>query len=300
MMPNETARDKTLSFRSRGVLTFLMSQREGWRITSETIAAEGQEGRDAVRTALTQLETSGYIRRYRERMEDGTYRGICDVYPYGDATGAPNDIDVDNDTDEPAPENPSQVEPAPENPAQVSQAPYRRLSTEDSPDSPDAAVSPSVGGEQSGNTPLPAVVEPEGDLTSSSTEEGTHATGAVLPPVPPFPRYEQETLASWFNVTDGEPWVRAWTVVCTAKTAVEYDPQVHLNSYLIRCKDQNQRPRADLWLRWFIEDREKYARSLAAEEERLANEIDPQEREERDNKRLPPADWGVPTEGESE
>lgn len=160
--------------------------------------------------------------------------------------------------------------------------------------SPDAAVSPSVGGEPSGNSPLPAVVEQEGDLTSSSGEEVQSATTPK-----PFPHYEQQTLASWFNVTDGTPWVMAWNTVNATPTTVAYDPQVHLNSYLIRCKDQSQRPRADLWLRWFIEDRDKYARSLAAEEERLANEIDPQEREERDNKRLPPADWGIPTEGEN-
>lgn len=248
----------------------------------ETLMQAMDCSRSSIIRAIKELVDTGWLEVERRSGRSNLYT-VVDVNPTSTPTHVTSDTRVTSDMT-----------------SHSTGDTHKESSLEGTVLSPDAAVSPSVEGDQqpSSNSPLP-VAESSANLTSSSGDETTRATGVVLD-VPAFPHYEQETLTSWFNVTDGEPWVRAWNVVNATPTAVEYNPQVHLNSYLIRCKEQRQRPRADLWMRWFIEDREKYARSLAADEERQQNHLDPQEREERDNRRLPPADWGVPTtEGEA-
>ncbi len=70
-IPNETVRDARLSFRARGVLTYLLSHDDGWDVRSEQIARDGKEGREAIRTALRELGERGYYRLERRRAADG-------------------------------------------------------------------------------------------------------------------------------------------------------------------------------------------------------------------------------------
>jgi hypothetical protein len=75
-----TINDERLSFRARGVLLWLLDKPNDWQWTSTTIAEEGVEGRDAVRTALGELESCGYIARRREQGKDG--RWFTEVWVY--------------------------------------------------------------------------------------------------------------------------------------------------------------------------------------------------------------------------
>lgn len=75
-IPRETIRDRRLSFRARGVLAYLLDQPEGWDVRSESIAGEGSEGREAIRTALRELGRYGYYRLERRRDSKGhTFMG---------------------------------------------------------------------------------------------------------------------------------------------------------------------------------------------------------------------------------
>lgn len=62
-IPNEWLRDSRLSFKARGILALLMSHRQGWSLSIETLAKQNLEGKDAIRTAITELEDAGYLQR---------------------------------------------------------------------------------------------------------------------------------------------------------------------------------------------------------------------------------------------
>lgn len=73
VVENVAIEDSSLSFRARGVLVWLLSKPDGWEVTSNVLAKEGSEGRDAILTALKELESAGYIARSRVRYPDGRF-----------------------------------------------------------------------------------------------------------------------------------------------------------------------------------------------------------------------------------
>jgi len=68
-VPNEWIRDSRIGFRAKGVLHYLLSHQSGWKTSLEHLALAGKDGRDAVRTAIIELEEGGYLRR--TRLRDG-------------------------------------------------------------------------------------------------------------------------------------------------------------------------------------------------------------------------------------
>jgi hypothetical protein len=68
MIARSTVNDGRLSFRARGILVWLLDKPDDWQTDSERIAEQGQEGRDAVRSALNELTNLGYLRR--EKCQD--------------------------------------------------------------------------------------------------------------------------------------------------------------------------------------------------------------------------------------
>ena len=62
-IPNSWLRDKRLTFKARGLFAMLLSHSQGWELTIETVAKQNQEGRDAIRSAIRELEKFGYVKR---------------------------------------------------------------------------------------------------------------------------------------------------------------------------------------------------------------------------------------------
>jgi hypothetical protein len=62
---NGALQDDRLSFRARGVMAFVLSLPADTRVNSTELAKEAPEGRDAVRSALRELESFGYLMRVR-------------------------------------------------------------------------------------------------------------------------------------------------------------------------------------------------------------------------------------------
>lgn len=73
MIANAALRDKQLSFRATGILAYLLSLPDGSSISGRRLAEEKAEGRDAIMTALAELEKAGYLLRERAQMVDGKW-----------------------------------------------------------------------------------------------------------------------------------------------------------------------------------------------------------------------------------
>jgi len=71
-IPNDWVRDNRLSLKARGLLSMLMSHRAGWSLSINSIAKEAQEGKDAIRSAIAELERFGYLERSQVN-ESGRY-----------------------------------------------------------------------------------------------------------------------------------------------------------------------------------------------------------------------------------
>lgn len=132
VLSNACLRDARLSMRARGVLALLLSYPEDWRTDASGIAAQCSEGRDAIRTALAELRTVGYMVQEKRQNERGQWTTVTVVYdsphdgdPATPAPVPPKDPEPDSpEPDDPAPGNPP---PAPGNPTSVSQALYEGL-----------------------------------------------------------------------------------------------------------------------------------------------------------------------------
>lgn len=62
-IPNEWLRDKRLSFKARGLLSLLLSHSQGWSLSIQSLVTDSKEGKDAIRSAIHELETFGYLER---------------------------------------------------------------------------------------------------------------------------------------------------------------------------------------------------------------------------------------------
>lgn len=70
-IPNAWLRDPNMTHRARGLLVQLLSHREGWSVTVESLARAGREGKTAISRDLRELEELGYLRREQSRTESG-------------------------------------------------------------------------------------------------------------------------------------------------------------------------------------------------------------------------------------
>lgn len=83
MIANEALENADLTWRARGVLAYLLSRPEGWSTSAERLAGlspKGKEGRDAMRSVLTELEGAGYI--VREKVQDARGRWSTGMVVY--------------------------------------------------------------------------------------------------------------------------------------------------------------------------------------------------------------------------
>lgn len=104
IVANRVARDKRLYRSDRGLLVEILSLPQGTRVTAETLADNGPEGRDAIRGMLRRLEGAGYVVREKGQDDRGRWwtRLIVRETP---VTASPM-------PGGPTPEKPSSVPPA--------------------------------------------------------------------------------------------------------------------------------------------------------------------------------------------
>ena len=80
-IPNALIEDRSISWRARGILVYLLSRPDGWVTDSERLAEQAglpgdarqtaAEGRDAVRRALNELAAAQYLHRVKRQTQKG-------------------------------------------------------------------------------------------------------------------------------------------------------------------------------------------------------------------------------------
>ena len=104
-MSNYHLRDMELTLKAKGLLSLILSLPEDWDYTIAGLACICREGKDAVRAAVTELESAGYIQRRQTHDETGAFAG--------------NEYVIYEAPQPPLSENPSTEKPSTENPTQL-------------------------------------------------------------------------------------------------------------------------------------------------------------------------------------
>ena len=104
IMSNHHLKNKNLSLKAKGLLSYMLSLPEDWNYTIGGLTVVCMEGRDAIREAVKELERQGYVVRTRVRDEQGRLRNAeYTIYE------VPQSVQ-----DKPASENPEQGKAAQE------------------------------------------------------------------------------------------------------------------------------------------------------------------------------------------
>ena len=104
VMSNYHLRDKTISFKAKGLLSLMLSLPEDWDYTLVGLTRISLEGKDAIRAAVVELEKAGYVQRRQTTDKAGKFGSneyIIREYPV---------------SHEPPPEGPSSASPLSGNP----------------------------------------------------------------------------------------------------------------------------------------------------------------------------------------
>lgn len=97
VLSNDLLRDSRLSFRARGLLAFVLSMPDNYRVSSHTLARGAPEGRHAILTALEELRSLGYATTITRRSDDGRITTVTVVYDTSHPSGQRTpDLDSEN------------------------------------------------------------------------------------------------------------------------------------------------------------------------------------------------------------
>lgn len=104
VMSNYHLKDKRLSLKAKGLLSQMLSLPEDWDYTLEGLATINKESKDAIRTAIQELERFGYIQRRQTTDSKGKFSS--------------NEYII-HELPSPSLENPTTEKPMSENPTQL-------------------------------------------------------------------------------------------------------------------------------------------------------------------------------------
>ena len=112
VMSNYHLRDKSLSLKAKGLLSQILSLPEDWDYTLSGLCCINRESKDAIRSAVNELERAGYIERHQTTDESGKFSSneyIIHEQP----------VSLPPSLDKPSSENPTTGKPTSENPTQL-------------------------------------------------------------------------------------------------------------------------------------------------------------------------------------
>jgi hypothetical protein len=114
-LPNDLIRDPRISWKALGILVFVLSLPDNFRLRLSHLAKQKTSGRDATRTGLKELQQAGYLRIQRERGERGKFTHTTWL-----VTDRSGDLEPDSPrSDFPYTVNPTADNPYSENPTLI-------------------------------------------------------------------------------------------------------------------------------------------------------------------------------------
>lgn len=81
VIDNEILADEKLSWRARGIAAHLLTKPDDWKINMDYLYQSAPEGRQAVRTAIAELATHGYLKRVK-KSENGKVKTVTYLSDY--------------------------------------------------------------------------------------------------------------------------------------------------------------------------------------------------------------------------
>ncbi|NPV30747.1 MAG: hypothetical protein HPY58_14110, partial [Firmicutes bacterium] len=106
-----------LSWKAKGLLSYLLSKPDNWKIYVKDLINQSTDGRDAVYAGLKELEVQGYLERKKIRDDKGKILGYeYIIYERPANTGYENPYPENPDMGHPYPDFPYPEKPYPEKP----------------------------------------------------------------------------------------------------------------------------------------------------------------------------------------
>ena len=75
VVANDLIRDKRLTLKAKGLALLMMSLPDEWKFTERWLATQSSDGLSALRSAIAELEATGYLKRKRLKDEKGKFIG---------------------------------------------------------------------------------------------------------------------------------------------------------------------------------------------------------------------------------
>ena len=80
MMHKHPIESAELSWKAKGILTYLMSKPSDWTIRISDLVKHSADGEGALRNGLAEMERAGYLVKRRENDKNGLFNWVCVVY----------------------------------------------------------------------------------------------------------------------------------------------------------------------------------------------------------------------------
>jgi hypothetical protein len=117
-MSNYHLRDKNISLKAKGLLSQMLSLPEDWDYTLSGLAYINREQKDAIRSAVGELERAGYVQR--RQTTDASGKFSVNEYVIHECPVAVEETQLEEPlSEEPLSENPTSAMPVQENPTQL-------------------------------------------------------------------------------------------------------------------------------------------------------------------------------------
>ena len=117
VMSNYHLWDKRLTLKAKGLLSQMLSLPEDWDYTLSGLSHINRESKDAIRSAVNELERAGYI--HRRQTTDAGGKFSTNEYVIHEHPDQPEPLLEKPLSENPTTENPSPRKPSPENPTQL-------------------------------------------------------------------------------------------------------------------------------------------------------------------------------------